>query len=426
MDERWLLHLPCAGEFIAVLQIQNAMLGKGRLPRRAALALAAAMWVFSQILWGDYDAYSPRAILFNGARFLAAAFLLGGALWDRLLSLVICAVVILGYENIIGALTATVWRIQFKDAWMIPTSILFYDVLLNILVWFSIRFLKKCTPVIERRQRLISNYYLCVAAAMNVILMIFGRVNNQPGILLLICICLILSVTGYFMIVAMFSAQTLQASQARAQMKREQERADALMESYTAQRRLTHEFTNHMHAVSFYLDQQDLEGARAYLAGISQRVSAGTAVVNTHNPLMDALLSSEYRKAEQKGVMLHFDLCDLKEFPLQTTDLVTVMCNLLDNAVEAAVRADPPQITLRIKQMEGEYIVSVRNRVERDVACPNGALPASTKAESGHGMGLANVCGVLDRCGGEYALSCRDRWFCFTFTLPAETGRAVS
>ena len=45
-------------------------------------------------------------------------------------------------------------------------------------------------------------------------------------------------------------------------------------------------------------------------------------------------------------------------------------------------------------------------------------LPASTKQEPGHGVGLANVRSVLVRYGGEYAISCKDRWFCFTFTVP--------
>ncbi len=34
-------------------------------------------------------------------------------------------------------------------------------------------------------------------------------------------------------------------------------------------------------------------------------------------------------------------------------------------------------------------------------------------------MGLANVQAVLAAAGGEYTISCRELWFCFTFTLPA-------
>ena len=54
----------------------------------------------------------------------------------------------------------------------------------------------------------------------------------------------------------------------------------------------------------------------------------------------------------------------------------------------------------------------------RDIPLTAGELPASTKAEPGHGMGLANVQSVLERYGGEYVLSCHNRWFCFTGTVP--------
>lgn len=418
MDKQWLMYLPCAGEFLAVLQIEAAMLGRGRLSCRRAAALAMGLWMISQFLWGDYVPYSPWSLTFNGLRFAAASLLFGGSLLEKFFSVVVCGVTVLGYENVVTALAATFWGVRLADVWPMPFSILAYDVVLNLLVWLAVRGMKKFVVYIEPRQRLVADIYLCVAAAMNVLLAAFDRISDRYSFMLLLCVGLLLSAAVYFVLLTMFSGQTLRASQAQSRMEMEQERADALMESYQTQRRLTHEFTNHLDAINFYLEQQDIEGARAYLASVSQKVSAGTTVVNTHNPLMDALLSKEYHKAAEKGVMLHFDLCDLRGFPLRNTDLVTVMCNLLDNAIEAAVRADPPQVTLRIRRTREEYIVSVRNRVERDVDWPSGALPPTTKTESGHGMGLANVCSVLDRWSGEYTLSCRDRWFCFTFTLP--------
>lgn len=72
-----------------------------------------------------------------------------------------------------------------------------------------------------------------------------------------------------------------------------------------------------------------------FAGGGGHRTSA-TAVVNTHNPLLDALLNTEYRDAAKHKVQLRLDLCDLENFPLRDTELVTVMCNLLDNAIRAA------------------------------------------------------------------------------------------
>ena len=73
-------------------------------------------------------------------------------------------------------------------------------------------------------------------------------------------------------------------------------------------------------------------------SGGEQHRTSATAVVNTHNPL----LSTEYRDAAKHKVQLRLDLCDLEHFPLRDTELGTVMCNLLDNAIRAAERTDPP------------------------------------------------------------------------------------
>ena len=102
----------------------------------------------------------------------------------------------------------------------------------------------------------------------------------------------------------------------------------------------------------------------------------------------------------------------------KVADKLNVISNLLDNAIRAAAQAKPPEVYLRARRNEEEYLISVRNRVQKDLELVDGELPRSTKAEPGHGMGLVNVREVLDRCRCEYTLSCRDRWFRFTCAVP--------
>ena len=125
-----------------------------------------------------------------------------------------------------------------------------------------------------------------------------------------------------------------------------------------------------------------------------------------------------YEEASRKGVMLYFDLPDLREIPLDNTDLVMVVSNLLNNAIDAAAKADPPEVYFRMRKTEAELLVSVRNRVQKNLDLPDGQLPRSTKKEPGHGMGLWNVTDVLRKYQGEYTISCREKWFRFTCSVP--------
>ena len=244
--------------------------------------------------------------------------------------------------------------------------------------------------------------------------------NDAPAtpMMLVLTLGLTVAVLVHMAIVQMFNKQMVQQQELHVQAALEQERAEALMESYTTQRRLTHEFTNHTDALAMLLQQGEYEEAKAYLATVTKNIAATTTIMDTHNPLLDALLSKKYEEASKKGVLLYFDLTDLRDIPLEKTDLVLVVSNLLNNAIDAAAQAAPPEVHFRMRKTETELLLSVRNRVKKNFDIPEGQLPRSTKKEAGHGMGLRNVCEVLEKYQAEYTLSCRDCWFRFTTSVP--------
>ena len=239
MNERLLVALSCGGEFVAALQIEAALLGRGRLPRWAAAGLLCLLWAGSQVLWGTYVPYSPWALTFNALRMLAAAFFFGGGLLQKAFSVVVCGVVILGYGNTVGALAAGLNKMPMSEIWRLPQSILLYGVVLNALLYLGIRLLRRWIGAIDPVQKVVGTVYICLIALLNVILTNFGQDTDQYSYMVLICILLILATLVYFARFTMLSVRSTQASQTEARMKIEQERADALMESYQSQRRLS-------------------------------------------------------------------------------------------------------------------------------------------------------------------------------------------
>ena len=264
----------------------------------------------------------------------------------------------------------------------------------------------------------VAMFFPGVVVVLNMLLMVSGGRFDATQFSVLFTVGLTVAVLVHLLFVQMLNEQVVQKKDSQYRATLEQERAEALMESYTTQRRLTHEFANHLEALSLMLQQNDVAGARSYLTSISKTIQMNSAILNTHNPLLDALLSKKYEEAARKGVMMYFDLSDLKDIPLDRTHLVIVVSNLLNNAIEAAAQAAPPEVHVRMKKTEGELVISVRNRVRQNVEIPEGQLPRSTKREPGHGMGLANVCAVLEAHDAEYTLSCRDNWFRFTCAFP--------
>lgn len=151
---------------------------------------------------------------------------------------------------------------------------------------------------------------------LNIVLMVSGGSEVPSMMNMMLTFGLTIAVLIHLGIVQMVNDQMLLQQTLMVEAVRQKKSAEALLESYKTQRRLTHEFTNHTDALALLLQQGDYEGAKAYLSTLTKTIAANTTIMNTHNPLLDALLSKKYEEASRKGVMVYFDLPDLRDMPM--------------------------------------------------------------------------------------------------------------
>lgn len=418
--EMMLGHLVCLVQGNAFILVEWAYLGRGKLRWPVLWAELLCIGQLGLSLATGMSFFNVQSVLLNVLYLFATAQLFGGTFADKLTACLINGTMCLLVENTVNYTYSWFTGVRTGEAWQHPGCLIALCAA-NLIVGAAVAhslysWNQKCA--LQPLQALVMSFFPGVAVVLNIVLMVTGTQQPATRMTMLLTFGMSVAVLVHIAIVQMFNDQVVQGQASHFQAALEQQRAEALMESYTAQRRLTHEFTNHIAALDALLRQGDLTGAQEYLSSVSKVVAAGTTILDTHNPLLDSLLSRKYEEAAQQGVELYFDLCDLKDLPFCGTDLVIVISNLLDNAIRAAAQAKPPEVYLRARRNEEEYLISVRNRVQKDLELVDGELPRSTKAEPGHGMGLVNVREVLDRCRCEYTLSCRDRWFRFTCAVP--------
>jgi len=178
----------------------------------------------------------------------------------------------------------------------------------------------------------------------------------------------------------------------------------SLAESLQAQ---NHEASNRLHTVVSLIEIGKPERAREFAVSELQFAQAMTdRVVGTvGDPVLASLLLAKLAQAQERGVVLSLDLGQEQlNTRLPAQDVVTVVGNLLDNAIEAARGGPAPRkVEFRAAALPGAIDLIVTNTgaelgsVELAHMFERGW---STKAEPGHGLGLVLVRSTVERWQG--------------------------
>lgn len=193
----------------------------------------------------------------------------------------------------------------------------------------------------------------------------------------------------------------------------------ALDKAYRQQRQTTHDFQNHLYTISDLLAQKSYETAAKYVRELSQAQTSRILIVNTHHPIIDAILNQKYQMAVESQIEMRFCINDLSGIQLSASELVVLLSNLLDNAIEACRHIDTERlIRCTILENDGSFL-SIRNTSLPVLITEHGI--ATTKASaSEHGYGLPSVCRILDGLHAEYAYNYENGWFQFTAEIPGK------
>ncbi len=188
---------------------------------------------------------------------------------------------------------------------------------------------------------------------------------------------------------------------------------DSVRNLTDALRAQQHEYSNRMHTLYGLLELRRYEEASEYLGEIST-ISADLAEIlhdNIANPTITALLIAKVSIARERGVKLSITPeVSMDDFAIDQNALVTIVGNLLDNAIDAAAGSKYAEVSISITSLESSRKLIRVHDTGRGLPDPNPEVifedGYSTKAprSGGHrGLGLAIVSRLVRQAGGEIA-----------------------
>ncbi|KRN08400.1 signal transduction histidine kinase regulating citrate malate metabolism [Lacticaseibacillus paracasei subsp. tolerans DSM 20258] len=173
-----------------------------------------------------------------------------------------------------------------------------------------------------------------------------------------------------------------------------------VQELYANMRGWRHDYHDHLQALKAYLDNQDTQAARAYLDELEDKLDEVDSLVHSGNAMLDAIVNAKLTLAERLHIPVNEKVIVGSTPLIKDVDLVVILGNLLDNAIEAIseqLAGEPRQLRLYIGIVKQQFYLSVTNTrpAEQEIDYQY----ASTKSDK-RGLGIRRVNKLVAKYNG--------------------------
>lgn len=189
----------------------------------------------------------------------------------------------------------------------------------------------------------------------------------------------------------------------REQRSAQIENYENLERAYENQKKAVHEFKNHLGCIQGMLQESREKEALEYIRKINDSPAQYMNHFSTKNPIVDVIVNQKYKQARTEGIDMLVVMSGLKEIPMADEDLVVLLSNLLNNAIEACgrLKEKPKQIKFKFVQEQEKVVLSIRNPIEERLVLEDNQVMTTKSNKEEHGIGLGNIEKIIEKYGGE-------------------------
>ena len=302
-------------------------------------------------------------------------------------------------------------------------KIVLFLLVLIIRKWFG----KKSMEMLSDTEWLRFLFFpLFTIVAISAMLSVFGYVQTveQANLLFVIAFGMIgMNIVVFYLIndVVKREVQMHENKVLQIQAKNQLEMYRSISENFDNLKRRTHEFKNQILCIESLLDKRQYSKLEEYVKKIYGSLNNEPDAINTNNVIINAILNTKYQEADAKGIVFVFRVNDLSGLKIKDEDVVTILANLLNNAIEACETCEDKKI-IRFKFVKEDdmIIIAVKNTFNYDVVYENGEIK-STKISNvaEHGVGIKNVLKIIEKYDGAYVIEDKNKEFFFSIIIPA-------
>jgi signal transduction histidine kinase len=203
------------------------------------------------------------------------------------------------------------------------------------------------------------------------------------------------------LIYSIFAATDSIQKQADIQLYRVQ--CQIMQESVENIRSIRHDMKLHLTAVRDFTANNNSPEATDYLNSLLGDLEKNEIYSSTKNTAFDSIINFKLNSVKQENIKLDIRLSVPPALNIEPADIVTILGNLLDNALDAVSKVEEKIIKLDIEYSRESLFIQVENTFDGVVKKDNAQI--ITRKENGGGHGLKNIRKSVEKYNGHIDIS---------------------
>ena len=173
------------------------------------------------------------------------------------------------------------------------------------------------------------------------------------------------------------------------------------LQQSVAVRHFKHDLVNHIGVLRELMNEKKTKEAKEYIETIWNIQDEFDLKIHTGDSFLDIIVNYYLYLAIKENIEFVVLGKLTEKMPLEMFDITTLMGNILQNAVEAAVKADVPKIRVELIEHKKEIFIVVSNSVAKKINTKTDFFMTSKKDKENHGFGLKNIAATVEKYHGE-------------------------
>jgi len=187
-----------------------------------------------------------------------------------------------------------------------------------------------------------------------------------------------------------------------------------MQESAEQVRAVRHDMKLHLASLKGFTGNGSMEEIKHYLDSLVEAIEKNEVYSNSGNIAFDSIINYKLQNIKSDNIKLDLTVAVPPELNVEVVDIVTIIGNLLDNALEAVAKVNEKLIKIDIKFGKGGLFAKIENSFDGEVRYNNNSAErsiVSLKESNEHGYGLKNIKQSVEKYNGHIKVSYTENVF---------------